>query len=396
MIGEIFMKKIISVLCAAVLFVTSFSIAAYAVTAEDCAEKIEKEAEYLFYGEVGDVTGDGQFSAGDARAALLASAGLLGENNANYRLEKADADGDGKITAIDARMILRVSAKLDSADTITDGHQLNLFNALANSIKATGTSVRYSTLMENKDLYCDNESVLKTLNDQMNALVGEEEKMDMIADITKEKGKKVGSRGNYSEATDANFPLTGKDFVSDLSMSDIASIEYKSNQSYSYQHTRYVENVPSTLTSQSAELTGLDSLTVYFNSEKLAKLPDNVLSTKHGKIFDIPDSDSLMSGTGFDELNNAFAGLEALIGTMKISFGNINFHDAYVTIYFDRETMKVCAAEYNMYYDSAIKLDVDLHSLVPYLWVKGTTNIVDKEYSRLSYYFPDNYETINS
>lgn len=389
------MKKIISVFCAAVLFVTSFSVVAFAVTAEDCAEKIEKESAYLFDGAVCDVTNDGQFSAADARAALLASAGLLGENNVNYRLEKADADGDGKITAIDARMMLRVSAKLDNADTITASHQLNLFNALANSIKASGTSVRYSNLVENKELYCDNESVLKTLNDQMNALVSEDEKMDMIADITKEKGKKAGTRGNYSEATNANYPLTGKDFVSDLSMSDIASIEYKANQSYSYQHTRYVENVPSTLTSQSAELTGLDSLTVYFNTEKLTTLPDNVLSTKHGKIFDIPDSESLMSGNGFDDLNSAFAGLEALIGSMKISFGNLSFHDAYVTIYFDRATMKVCAAEYNMYYDSSIKLDVDLHSLVPYLWVKGTTNIIDKEYSRLSYYFPDNYTSLN-
>lgn len=56
----------------------------------------------------GDVNGDGQVTAIDARWALQAASGtreLTGEQNL-----AADVNGDGKITAIDARWILQAAS----------------------------------------------------------------------------------------------------------------------------------------------------------------------------------------------------------------------------------------------------------------------------------------------
>ena len=59
----------------------------------------------------GDVDGDGDITAADARKILRASAGL--EELQGQNLANADADGDGKITAADARKVLRESAGLE-------------------------------------------------------------------------------------------------------------------------------------------------------------------------------------------------------------------------------------------------------------------------------------------
>nr|MCR5782914.1 dockerin type I repeat-containing protein [Clostridia bacterium] len=59
----------------------------------------------------GDVDGNGQVLADDARLALRASAKL--ENLSKQAKAAADVDGDGQVLADDARTILRVSAKLE-------------------------------------------------------------------------------------------------------------------------------------------------------------------------------------------------------------------------------------------------------------------------------------------
>ncbi|MBQ9880186.1 MAG: leucine-rich repeat protein, partial [Clostridia bacterium] len=60
---------------------------------------------------LGDVDGDGNINASDARLALRAAAKL--DTLEGPFASAADADGDGSINAIDARGILRAAAKLD-------------------------------------------------------------------------------------------------------------------------------------------------------------------------------------------------------------------------------------------------------------------------------------------
>ncbi len=63
---------------------------------------------------LGDVNGDGEITASDARSALRASAGMAELDETQFKA--ADANGDGEITASDARTILRVSAGLATFD----------------------------------------------------------------------------------------------------------------------------------------------------------------------------------------------------------------------------------------------------------------------------------------
>ncbi len=62
--------------------------------------------------KLGDLDGDGQILAKDARIALRISAKL--EKPADELLKAADVNKDNEITASDARLILRVSAKLQT------------------------------------------------------------------------------------------------------------------------------------------------------------------------------------------------------------------------------------------------------------------------------------------
>ena len=63
---------------------------------------------------LGDVSGDGEITASDARLVLRASAGLQDLTAEQYNC--GDINGDTEITASDARIILRISAGLDSID----------------------------------------------------------------------------------------------------------------------------------------------------------------------------------------------------------------------------------------------------------------------------------------
>ncbi|MCL2512451.1 MAG: dockerin type I domain-containing protein [Oscillospiraceae bacterium] len=67
---------------------------------------------------IGDVSGDGEIDAGDARLVLRHVAKL--QTLTGDELLAADADGDGEVTAADARLILRHVAKLETLRTAAD------------------------------------------------------------------------------------------------------------------------------------------------------------------------------------------------------------------------------------------------------------------------------------
>ena len=64
--------------------------------------------------KTGDVDGDGQVTAGDARLALRASVGLESYAANSREAFACDADHDGQITSADARLILRASVGLET------------------------------------------------------------------------------------------------------------------------------------------------------------------------------------------------------------------------------------------------------------------------------------------
>lgn len=62
----------------------------------------------------GDINGDGEVKAADARLALRFAAKVESPDTAQFTA--ADIDSNGKITAADARRILRIAARIDTGD----------------------------------------------------------------------------------------------------------------------------------------------------------------------------------------------------------------------------------------------------------------------------------------
>ena len=84
-----------------------------ATDAEDVSTPAEDESETpVTPVKLGDVNGDDQITAADARLALRISAKI--DVPSEIEAFCADVTGDAKVEAKDARRILRVSAKLDS------------------------------------------------------------------------------------------------------------------------------------------------------------------------------------------------------------------------------------------------------------------------------------------
>ncbi len=381
------MKKIISGLCAAVIMISCFCIPSYALTLDEGQAALDEAYNAMFATVAGDLNKDGAFNAADARTALLASAGLTDDVDT----EAGDIDGDGVVTAIDARTLLRISAQLDSHSLLYSAKdKLDLFNAFANNIKASGQKFKYTSTMRNVDMAYDNQKLIDKFNKQMNSIPGVEEKIDLGAELVKEKGNVTYKRNTgLRVATNLNYPVTEKDFVSMLTLNDISAVEYKTNQNYTYAPKRSIGDRVEE--DAKFEMTGLDAITVYFAAETVKNIPNDTTTLRHGKAFDVPQKSTLTSG--YDQINNMFTGLEDIIGTMSASFVNLKYHDSYITIYFDNASKKICAMEYNLYYDFTVKLDMDLY-FFPFINIDDALNITDKEFSQFSYCFQENYNSL--
>ena len=130
----------------------------------------------------------------------------------------------------------------------------------------------------------------------------------------------------------------------------------------------------------------------HYGAETIKNIPDDTTTLRHGKAFDVPQKSTLTSG--YDQINNMFTGLEDLIGTMSASFVNLKYHDSSITIYFDNATKKICAMEYNLYYDFTVNLAMDLY-FFPLIDINDSLNITDKEHNQFSYCFQENYISLD-
>ena len=383
------MKKVFCMLMATILLISSMSVSAFALTSAESNNQLNEAFNAMFGTVAGDVNKDGKFNALDARSALIASVGVDEDINDDI----ADMDGDGVITSLDVRALLRISAKLDSHDAFyTAEEKFNLFNAFANNIKATNLKFQYTGMDRNVDIAHNNKALVDEFNKEMNGIPGmaEEDKIDLNAELTKDKGKttyKCSTRA-YS-ATDLNFPVKEKDFVSKLTISDISSITYKSDQSYTFAPKRTSGNRVQEMTDYNISMTGLDVLTVKLARESMSKIPDDLTTLRHGRIFnELPNNADLVKG--YEDMNKEFASLADTIGTMNASFKNINYHDSSVSIYFNRATGKICVIEYDLYYDFTVNLAMDLSVPLFFINIEGNMDITDKENSKYVYCFTDN------
>lgn len=206
------MKKIISVVLAVVLACSMMSLTAFADSLK------------------GDVNGDDNVSAVDARIILRYVAGLyIPENTDSY-----DVNGDGNITAVDARIVLQIVAGLEQPETppqdnekpeipATDEEKLEKFVELMNSVKTDASAV---TLVSTTMYECQEPVVGFALS----AIISKE---DIAESIKDSYGTEEVNETYTGDDIAAAFPPTGT--TCSLTMNDIKSIEVKEGlTSYTY------------------------------------------------------------------------------------------------------------------------------------------------------------------
>lgn len=387
--GEIFMKKLISVFCAIIMLVTSFSFAAFAATKDEAngsVAAINKEFNE-FIEKRFDANGSGKLDAADARAILLYSAGMKPET---ANIGNSDADGDGRVTALDARLVLRLSAQIDSPDLYySTAQKLDYFNAVINSVKPNRYNY-YGMNISSTDAvtYTDPNKVVKTINDRVNAWSGfTGEKMDLGAELTQTETTYTNfSLARVHTISTANFPIYYKDYASILTADNITKIEYKKNQKYNYVHYDRTGKQD-----YSETVSGLDSITVYIKSDMLTRLPEDTSTLSNGKIFNIIDQKDIDS-----MLENDFGSMDGIdsIGEFKIdtSFNSIKYYDSFVTIYFDHDTGTAVGVDYNLHYDVSITLKMKVKIDLILLDTEGPITLLSTMTEKDTYYFWNNNE----
>lgn len=379
------MKKIISVICAVVLLVSSFAFSVNALTADEAKSNLatQNAAFVKMIKERIDVDNSGKIQASDARLVLLASAGL--NDSALKNKTNADIDGDGKITAIDARTFLRIAASLEPIEKylkLTNAEKYNYFLAIINSIKP-GTPRYYSSVTDEtkKINYKDPDNVVGQINDQVRGLGEKVEQLSKIfpdlkdADLSETKNfdfaqsiKEAEGKKQYVSFKTAstqtvqksNYPVIGNELACLLDIKDIKSVKYETNQVFTYEKIKSGTNV----VTYTESVSGLDAITVYVNDDKAVSLTGDI----SGRF------DNLTVNKAFDTLSeaeiknilveNATAGDLGEIENMK-EFGTIElnvepktlqYKDSYIKVYFDPATGTPVGTVHNLGYAINMKM----------------------------------------
>lgn len=397
------MKKIISILLAAVLMF-SFSFSAFAAAVHrDTANATRNAAKETFDNLKNtkfDVDGSGSITAADARATLLRSAGL---SQTDVNESKMDTDGDGKVTAIDARVILRLSAGLESIGSyLSASEKLDYFNAILNTAIPNKYQLYKNGIEYTADVtYTDPNGVISALD---NAFSSIDDSVSFKDALVGGKGEKVYSGNtavaNYNLASNRMMVIYNADGVDEdqssyLTVDDITGVEYKTNQTYTF--TRYGTDSDGQIDYSNMiytqSVTGLDSLTVYLKSD------NNVTGEHSAKAFTVYDQATLEKEVSkvseqFNNMSMEFSALYSMQFNVTPSVGDVKYHDGYITIYFYPDSGNIVSAYYSLYtdYTMGLYMDVDIFMALPYISVDkaGQVNITNSTQSIKEFYFYTN------
>ena len=405
------MKKIISVICAVILLLSSVSVSAFALTKSDADAQIVSKKKAFDSAFSQDIT------AGDARNVLLTSAGLV---KGGVDTKFFDIDSDGKITAIDARTFLRIAARLENINNYYSSVKYDYFLALINSVKPS--AYRFYESMDEvieKVNYVDYSDIVKQMNTQIGYYAEYDESMvgyDFGAELRASEGKTTRSyiMSQTQVKNETNYPIKERELACYAPFDNVKSVEYKTNQTFTFERHSAVSDTKL----YEETVTGLDSITVYFNSESISlagTLTDQMFKNmKMGQAFDIlqkSDVDAML------EANSSISGIEGMeeMGTCEVSLTpkNLEYKNSYITIYFDPATCTPVATVHNLHYvvtmNMFMNIDISaknlagdslaLEALLTLLTLKnkgklldvhGTMDISNEMNTRSVVYFTDN------
>ena len=395
------MKRIISVLLALIL-ICSAGISAFAASVAPSTANATRDAAKTAFENTAktkfDVNGTSSINAADARATLLASAGLS-ENGIDT--SKMDADGDGMVTAIDARIILRISAQLDSVYNYMQAEKLDYFNAILNTAKPNNFEMYYNGSDYTKNVsYTDPKGVIKALDDGFKSV---DSSINFAAELTGGAGEEIyDSKNTYvgssHRANQRMMTIGSGNQSSYLTLSDIDNITYATNQSYTF--TRYgtkknAENTTIVDTSNviyTETVSGLDKLSVYIKSDS------NVYGAHAAKAFVVYDMASLQTDVKkiadtFNEMSMEMSDLYQIDFkvTPSVSENNVKYYNGRIDVYFNPADGKIVAAKYSIDTDYTVGLymDVKIFMVAPYVNVdkEGQVNITNSTRITKDYYY---------
>ncbi|MBQ8210205.1 MAG: hypothetical protein IJZ35_06470 [Clostridia bacterium] len=399
------MKKILSAFLAVIL-VLSCAVPAFAETLTWKNAEATRDAELEdFYAQLVkfDVNSSGAIDAGDARSTLRKSAGLA---DSGVDVSKMDVDGDGEVTAIDARSILRISAGLDSATKyISKADMLDCFNSLVNLPRAVAASTApgytktnyyhtYANSIKNVGdvtVKEDSNKVITKLNNGLNDYSSDDEEVDFEDTLTKSLNANTStytSSGNSQVRAKDNYYIadgyTSKYILPEilnsqgvdertssyLTVDDIDSIEYKTNQTYEFTRNdkkldtqKNIKVIDTSKVIYKETVTGLDSITVKLKTD------NNVAAAHTSKAFlveseaDITES-LTASQTEMEEMEQAFKEFEKFGGEFKFDMtaklDSINYNSS-ITVYFNPSTKDVVAIKYGKTTHYTVKMYMDVY-----------------------------------
>lgn len=360
------MKKIVSVFCAVVLLVSSFSVCVSALSVTDANSALEAQnaAFKQLVVERLDVNASGKIEAADARLVLLASAGL--SEDALKSEANADIDGDGKVTAIDARVFLRLAAGLETPEkyvAFSDAEKFDYFKAIINSIKPNKYNFYIYNLETNPSVSHNNPEMVKDINEQMNDVAskfGMDEEMDFGKELTTPVAP-VSQTFSAKIASKTSIPVKGNDLACIATLSNVKKVEYKTGETYKIE-TKVRQSSKNIVYTDT--MAGLDSITVYIRDDASVAIKDS------GNNFDslnvatmleaLDDVDiALMKRQNADSiasLENSFSGMGDF--DFEMTPKTIRYHDSYVKVYFEPDTGKPIAVDYNLRYNIVMNMDI--------------------------------------
>lgn len=366
------MKKIISVICAVVLLVSSVSVSAFALTKEEADETLAAQNAIFkeIISERIDVNNSGKIEAADARLVLLCSAGL---KNDGMNVANADIDKDGRVTAIDARIFLRLAAQLEKVEnyvSLSNEEKFSYFLAIINSIKPGDYKFYRSDEEEMKKIsYTDPDNLVGEMNRQLGLYADYDSEMadfDFGAEIKAAEGDiSYGySMAKTQLVSKYNYPVKSNELAFLATLDDVEKIEFQTNQSFKFERQSKPLGANAYTTVYEETVTGLDSITVYLKPESISltgSLNDVFDNLKTGKAFDVLSEADIKKML---ESNSSISGIEGMenLGTCDISISpkSLAYSGCYVTVYFYPETGIPVGTVHNLKYAMSMNLHMNI------------------------------------
>lgn len=367
---------------------------------------------------MGDVDGDGEVKAADARLALRASVGL--ENLSEDQKKAADVDYDGQIKAADARIILRASVGLEEIEDREikfNGHLVESdcigiekgivcidseccgetlmpsFNELVNALKEPGSLNYFFGFTKSTTITPEPTAKANGKNKSEElANLGLAEVMESLLADTVVPGTvtEFSDLTNPRHVNNATFFVKGKPYISDLKDTDVESVamekmngvDFLKNLPDSFQSSVSKETYDLTKI-KGSEISDVYKVTLTLKPETISNsnLPEN--TTPIEKILNDQYNDGIIES--ITDLNSEFNEMPEMADMLVMEMSITT--KCTVTYYFTADTFAPVAATYFVDMNTLSKMHTYFNMLLKKTDSPTTTTTIQNNSIQENYFF---------